>query len=310
MKSYRRWLSAAVAGLVIFFGATQQLVADDSPATSEEAMEVEHDDAMERHLRHESLVQIRAFPTGLSLLSDFAVRQPLFDSENALLDGTYLDAGVTTGFSPAYAWGGPYIEILPVAVLNLRASAQVKNYFGTFGYLFVPDSDGLEGGDPDWGDDALDRAADESLGQSALGWRMELRATPQALVGPIVITGETSVHRMGMEFDDPYYEPYFDLLFAPEDTLFLTRPTVGYLHMFGEGAADGFLIVGARWERAVVREMEITRDTVGLVWNWQVPESMMEWGTPTFAGFGGVFVDHPTRGSVSPYLGMQFMFDF
>lgn len=305
MQSYRQWLGLAVIVLGVGMGATQHAYAETASGESEAFDDGQEADPMQRHLRHESQLQIRAFPVGLSLFSDSAVRQPLWDSDNDLLAGTYVDAGVTTGLSPAFAWGGPYVEILPVAVLNLRASAQVMNYFGTFGYLYTP-----EGDDRDWGTDALDRASDESLGQSAQGWRVELRATPQALVGPVVVTAETSYQRIGMDLERPYYEPYFDLLFEPSETLIITRPTLGYLHLFGEDAADGFLIVGARWERAIVREADMVRDTVGLVWNWQIPEAWVETGTPTVAGFGGVFIDHPNRGSVSPYLGMQVAVDF
>lgn len=259
------------------------------------------DEGLSRGLRHESHLQIRAQPIGLSLLSDTAFRLPLWDSDNDLLADTYVDGGIATALSPAYAWAGPYVELLPVAVLNLRVSAQGKGYFGTFGYLHVPD-------DGDWTPDALDETADQGLGQSATGWRVEARATPQMLIGRVVFTGETSVHRMEMDVDEPYYEPYFDLFFEPEDTFLITRPTVGYL--FGDDLSEWFFLLGARWERIATRESDVVRNTVGLVWNWQIPEGLVEWGSPTMAGFYGVHIDHPNRGQIVPYLGMQFMFEF
>ena len=277
-------------------------IGDDVDLTADEGeLSDEESEESDAGLRHASQLQVRAQPVGLSWLSDTAFRVPLWDSDNDLLAGTYLDGGVTTALSPAYGWGGPYIEILPVAVLNLRVATHFKNYFGSFGYLHV-DEDG------DWSDEALDHTSDEGLAQSATGWRLEARATPQMLIGRVVITGETSVHRMEMDVDDPYYEPYFDLLFEPEDTFFITRPTVGYL--IGSDLSRWFVLVGARWERIVTRESDVVRDTAGLVFNWQMPDSLMDFGDPAIAGFGGVHIDHPTRGSTSPYLGVQMMMEF
>ena len=60
----------------------------------------------------------------------------------------------------------------------------------------------------------------------------------------------------------------------------------------------------------MVRETELVRDTAGLVFNWRVPSTLVSWGSPSLAGFMGAFIDHPNRGEVSPYLGIQAMFTF
>lgn len=278
----RRWWCMVVACCVVCAAQTVQ---------------AEEDDGGEAGFHHDSTVQIRATPIGLSFLSNTGHRFSLWDSDNDLLDGTYFEAGATATLSPAFAWKGPYVEILPVAVLRLRASLQAMSYYGTFGYLYVPE-DGHS-----WDDDALDDAWSDSLGESATGWKAELEATPQMLIGRVVMTAETSVRRIDMGTEGAYYEPFFDLLMEPQDTLFITRPTVGYL--LGEEPARTHLLLGARWERAMVRNADYTRDTLGAVFSWQVPPSLMETGTPTVSGFGGVFMDHPTRGDWSPYFGMQ-----
>lgn len=282
---WRRWWCVMTALCVVVAAQTAQADEEDDES-----------------LRHESALQIRATPIGLSLYSNSGYRSGLWDHDSPLLDGTYVEGGVTSTLSPAFGWGGPYVELLPVAVLRLRASMQVMSYYGAFGYLYLPD-DGQT-----WDDDALDRAWDDSLGESATGWKIEAQATPQILLGGVVVTAETSVRRIDMDVSDSYYEPFFDLFLEPRDTLFITRPTVGYL--FGSEPERTHLVLGARWERAMVRNSGVTRDTVGMVFNWQMPPSVMDTGSPALSGFGGVFVDHPTRGEVAPYFGMQAVMEF
>lgn len=259
-------------------------------------------------LHHESRLQIRATPVGASLMSDTAWRMELWpDKQGDLFDGTHLDLGVGTAASPAYLWGGPYIEILPIAALNLRTSVQLMRYWGTFGYLYLPTED-PEAQQGQWDDEVLDRAWDEGLGEAALGWKWHLQATPQMMVGRVVATAETSFRRISMPVDDPYYEPYFDLLLAPTEQLWKFRPTVGYL--FGEDLERSHLLVGLRWERVVAARQQISRDTVGVVWNWGVPPDLLEWGSPSISGFAGAFIAHPTRGTVAPYAGMEASVNF
>ncbi len=286
-------MCGAVVAVFLVCAAAQTVHAEESVEESVEE---------EQGFHHDSTVQIRATPIGLSYFSNTSQRFSLWDSDNDLLDGTFAGAGATATLSPAFGWVGPYVEILPVAVLNLRASLQVMSYYGTFGSLYVPE-DGQT-----WDDDALDAAWDDSLGQSSTGWKLELEATPQMLIAGVVMTAETSIRRIDMGTESAYYEPFFDLLMEPQDTLIITRPTVGYI--LGSDPARTHLLVGARWERAMVRNADITRDTVGAVFSWRMPPSIMETGTPTISGFTGAFVDHPTRGEWSPYMGIQAGMEF
>lgn len=251
---------------------------------------------------HNSALQIRVTPLGLSLFSTTGYRIPLWDDpESDLFSNTQLQLGAATALSPAFVWAGPYVAFTPLAVLPMRASFQVMNYFGNFGYLYVPD-------DGDWSLDALDRSDDQGLGVSAWGRLIHLQATPQIRVNRFVVTAETNAYWIDMDVEDDYYEPYFDLLFEPSDFFFITRPTVGYL--IGQDLSVWYLLLGLRWERAMVRGTEVVRDTAGVVFNWKPPATLVSWGDPSLAGFVGAFLDHPNRGEVSPYLGIQAMFAF
>ncbi len=297
----RRW--AVWIGMVVMVAASSAM-AEEAEIGSEAEGDVEEaiDDEGAGFVAR-GVLQLRANPIGLSLLNDVGYQAPMWDSESLLLDGTTIEGGVTTGLSPAFGWAGPYVEWLPLAVLELRASFHGMQYFGTFGYLYE-----LQDEDRTWDSDALSRSSDEGLGQSASGWMAMGRATPQILLGRVVATGETSVRYISMDMEGAYYEPYFDILMEPDEVMWKTRPTVGYL--LGSDLARSYLLVGARYERVWTRRAEESRDIVGAVWNWKLPPSIMTRGAPELAGFVGAFVDHSQRGDVTPYGAVQWMMEW
>lgn len=294
-------MGIATALLFSYSGIGEASAEDGSQEVIEEAVgPMESDGGM---FLHRSALQIRATPIGLSLFSDTGMAFPLWDREgSALFSNTKVEVGAATALSPAFGWVGPYVDFLPIAALRLRAAAQFMGYLGNFGYLYVPD-DGM-----DWSLDALDASEDQGLGVSTTGWMVHGVVQPQIRVGRIVAMAETNFHWIEMDVDSNYYEPYFDMFFAPQEFYFVTRPTVGYL--LGRDLSEGYVLLAARWERAATSNTEMVRDTVGLVFNWKIHKSLMTWGDPSLAGFGGVFIDHPNRGEVSPYLGIQFILGF
>ncbi|RAL25475.1 hypothetical protein DL240_04485 [Lujinxingia litoralis] len=303
MKLSQSWLYVCAALCAVSFA---------SSASAEERVDETVDEAVEKevgaaasadtaefggfHLK--SSLAIRPLPLGLALRTEGGFKKGLFESASPLLSGTYLDAGISTSLSPAAFWAGPYVELLPVAVLNLRVTAQFLSYFGTFGYIYVP-----EDAEKDWSLDALSASWDNGLGQSTTGMMVEAQATPQMKVGRVVFQAPTTFGWIKMDVADNYYEPIYDLFFAPEDTYWVTRPTLGYL--FGRDLAESYVMLGARWEHTSVTNSGVVRDTVGLLFNWKMPSRYLDWGDPSLSGFGGVHIEHPNRGEISPYVGIQ-----
>lgn len=301
-----KWSSSRLFAFVVgclWLAVGQPVVAEEvqSEEIAEDEGGQEAAGESERGIRHMSRLQLRVHPLGLSHRSDTAFRMPLWDSDQRLLDGTYIDSGVTTALSPAYLWGGPFVEALPLAVLNLRAAAYFKGYFGTFGHLHV-DADG------DGSREARNRTSEQGLAQSTTGWRVKAQATPQMLIGRVVMTAETTLHRMVLDVEHPYYEPSFGLMFEPRETIFETNPTVGYV--FGSDPSKRYTVIGVRWERTATWKSEQSKDKVGVVWNVQLPSSLMQWGSPEIAGFAALRLNHPERRVASPFLGVQFTVNF
>lgn len=291
MKSRDRyWLTLFVALVLALI----------SPDVAAQELESDGDEA-KRGLHHASTLQIRVHPPGLKYRADTAYRIPLRESDNILFDGRYFDTGITAELSPTFIWSGPYIELLPIAVLRLRAAVYFKDYFGTFGHLHVSES-------ADGSREALSRTTEQDLAQRSRGWRVELQARPQILVDRIAAVVETSVHRMTLDVEHPYYEPSFGLIFEPKEVIFDINPTIGYI--FGSSPSERYTLLGLRWEHSVARRSDWTQTKFGVAWNVQLPPGLLPGTESVVSGYAAVRRKTPQQSRLSPFLGIQFSAEF
>jgi hypothetical protein len=240
-------------------------------------------------------LQLRVNPLGLTLVTDAGYRVPLSDSQSLLLDGTHLDVGLTTQVSPAYAWAGPRIEVVPLAVLVLFASAQRLYYFGTFGYLYE-----LGGLDADWSPERLSQIEDDGLGQTAWGSLVEVGGTLQALLAGVAAQVTTVYRWVWMDVETAYVEPWHDLLLAPHDATWTVTALLGYLLL------DDYhgLLLGGLAEHTLTREGGTKRDVAGLLVLWVVPADWWRWGSAEVAGLVGLYARDPYRKG-EPFFGAE-----
>lgn len=259
----------------------------------------------EQGFRVKADTALRAIPVGLNVIADAGYRLPLFDSESQLLRKTWLDAGVTGGFSPAYLWAGGYIEALPVAVLQLRASAQYMQFFGTFGHLFEPEPGTGDGG---WDLDALKDKGGLTDGKVTSGLMLEGRATPRLKIGNLVAFAELRFLQLSVnDVEDTWYEPYYDVLLAKDDRMFIARPTLGYL-LFADDPTRTYLLAGARWERTQTDKTDLTRDLLAALFLWKIPTDWWASGHPQVALLAGAWLEHPNR--AEPYIAAQLTLEY
>lgn len=277
----------------------------DQEVLPEEAETIEEELAIEGEpdnngLHLQTALGLRYQPIGLRLDVIGGYRVDLFDSESILLKDAYVEGGVWTDISPSNFWVGPYVELLPVAVLKLWASVQSLSYYGTFGYLYEPE----DPANPDWDLDTLSNF-EIGDGTPAHGWMVDVRATPQAKVGNVVIQAETQLAYVDMDIDQNYYESSFDFVLEPEDTFWVTRPTLGWVFV-GE---DQWLLTGFRWEHGESVGTEITRDMAALLGLWKLPWKVVG-GDAKLALVAGFWVNHPNREEEPLYLASQFSVDW
>lgn len=273
-------------------------------AAAKDAAQMGSANSAQTGFRHKSDLAFRAIPIGLNVVSDTGHRWSLFDSESTLLRKTYIETGVVTGVSPAFIWAGGYVEALPIAILQLRASAQYMRYFGLQGFIYIPDEQAAnapQGGDS-WDLDTIEDIMDAGGGATMSGLMLEGRATPRLKVGNVVFFAETRLVHIRSDLDQRYYEPYYDLLLDPTDTFLMTRPTLGYV--WGADPARTYLLTGIRWEYTRVFGTEISRTMPTFVFSWKLPNDWLDIGSPSIAGVGGFFLDHPNRED-TPYFGLQ-----
>lgn len=283
MRCLCHWLCALTVACSLTLGATSEARAD-SPTGWE----------------IESELGIRAIPIGLQLATDAGYRVGLSDSDSLLLDGTYLEPGVTTTITPSNFWGGVYMEALPIALLQLRASAEFLGYFGNFGYLHLPRDEDQS----DWTLDALDETEEMGLGQSATGVKFSGEATLRAKVGGVVALVPFEITRVQMDVDQAYYESSFDWLLEPTDTFWLVKPTLGYAFSFEK--LDSWLLTGLRWEHSETFEQGFSRDLGTLLALWKLPGKWWPGKEMQLAMLGGAWINHPNRESTRFYFATAF----
>jgi len=267
--------------------------------------EVGSEDASSRSQRQprlhlDSSVALRAVPIGLRFGNDIGARWSLFDSESRLLEETWFETGVTTELTPANGWFGGYLHAVPIAILELRASIRSLHYFGTFGFLHIPDDQS----NPDWTLDAVDD--DIGAGRAARGWMATLRARPRFKSGSFIAFVEGELRWVRMDLDEIYYESTFDLLLEPNDGWASVVPTAGWVFEFS--GASSWLLAGAGWEHLETFDRDITRDMARLLFLWNLPGDFAG-GTSELAVLAGHWVSHPNREGEF-WLGGQFSVDW
>jgi hypothetical protein len=249
-----------------------------------------------------SSVAVRAAPLGLVMQADAGYRLGLSSSDSPILSGTYFEPGVTTQLTPSSAKAGLFLEALPLAILQLRVSAQALSYLGTWGYLHLPpDPDDPEG----WSLSQLGGSPTE--GRSGTGVMLEAKATPRALVGRTVFLAETKLRWARVGVDQAYYEPSFDMLLEPSDSYWVTRPTLGQVFALPE--RDSWIMAALRWEHGRSHNTNVVRDMAAVVGLWKLPWSVRRDGEMVLAVVGGYWARHPNRqGTV--YVASQLSIDW
>jgi hypothetical protein len=245
-------------------------------------------------LRHASALGIRNDRLGLGVFSDTAWRFRLFESDHVLLRDTTLDLGVVTQLSPATLHPGVFVEVVPVAVLKLRASVQRLQYFGWFGSLSAyPDGN--------WSPAQLTESSREHSGARAGGYLFDARAMLRGKVWRIVFSLEGQRSRFDFEAKGPVHEPVSDLLVGADDALTQVRATLGFVAL-GEVQRPGSLMVAGLHQYFRTDETDVVRHLPGLALVAKPPSTWWSTGDPTLAVLGGVFAVDPYREG-DPYIG-------
>jgi len=81
------------------------------------------------------LTILRLNPLGFETRARIGLQKRLYYSEKAVAKNNFAFVGAFPRLNPASVHAGLGAEIQPLSILNVRAFAQVQQYFGTFGFL-------------------------------------------------------------------------------------------------------------------------------------------------------------------------------
>lgn len=198
---------------------------------------------------HRSLFALRSNPWGLVYEGRFAYQLRLYESPSLALRDNFVSLGVAPTVSPAYLRLGPVVELSPLTIFSLWASAQWIQYFGTFN---------LAKSFPSASADFSDAAIRATPGAAVSGWELALGANVQLKIASLALRNQLRVARTDLKFgsDEPiFYDPSYDiaapnrgwylsddvdvLWLAMENTLFAGARATFTTPFYEQGLLDG-----------------------------------------------------------------------
>jgi len=223
-----RIISASLPSLFLFF-APLAASADEPPPRQQ--------------LRFKNLTVARANPLGLINVLDGSFRWRLYESSSPLFSDNFVGIGGRSVFTPAFSRVGPMVEIQPLSILQLTATFEAIDYFGSFD-LFQS----FEFATDDFSDSALEDlgGSEDRSNYSTSGTQLSLSGIFRFKLGPLAAR---NIFRAGRpdfdlrEGDQLFYSQLWDLLIPDEGWYINNDVDLLFLTDFG-------LRVGARWTYA------------------------------------------------------------
>lgn len=251
---------------------------------------------------------IRYNPLGLESQNRLMWERRLMDSESVLFSNTFSAAGLNLKVNPAFVKVGPQIEIQPIALLNLRATYEYMQFFGTFDYM----QSWPEPLDPALlSDDA--REANGAEAYVTAGHHVFGEATLMAKGGPVVVRSKFALEywRMNVEDGDvAWYDATLDTFVPAEGWVWTNDSDLLYMR---DNLTAGVRFTGVFPQLDGVQLARDAADAnhkrVGPLVAYRLhddPERALT--RPTVLGILGWYVDHPTRQGALPYILVGFSF--
>lgn len=164
------------------------------------------------YMRNSTVVRINP----LGLFNDFRLgyRHRIFDRPDLpiILRNTYWAAAGTFAASPAFVRAGAAVEFAPLAILNLSASFERVQWFGTFNFV-----QSYASANENFSDAAIRERArvDPSSAEAPGGWMLTLNGVLQAKVGDLAIrnTARGVWNSLSLRDNRPvFYDSFYDVM--------------------------------------------------------------------------------------------------
>ncbi|MEZ4450110.1 MAG: hypothetical protein R3B09_11590 [Nannocystaceae bacterium] len=154
---------------------------------------------------------VRYNPLGLENRLKIVYQRRLWGRTGKLFDGAYVGVGPKLDISPSNFRAGGVFELVPLAILQLRAAYYLLGYFGSQKYKAHPFTSPTD----EYGPDELKIRADQDLAINVFGGQLEANALFQVKFGPIALRDEVTYFHNTFTLPAPadvFYDLRTDLL--------------------------------------------------------------------------------------------------
>jgi hypothetical protein len=185
-----------------------------------------------------SLLVGRVNPLGLEEQLRIGPQKLLYRSDSMLFRDNFLFVGASPKVNPAFVKLGPSIEIQPLSIFNLRVSAELVQWFGTFGFMQSYQSP-LD----NYSDTEINAGKAQNRMYQATGGHFTIEPLIQVKAGPIAIRNRFSIEYWNMSVrsgDKLFYDPTLDTLVPANGWVIANDLDLLYLSKFK-------LVIGARY---------------------------------------------------------------
>ena len=188
-------------------------------------------------LMYTSIAYFRYNPIGLQEAASVQQRWRLVKKEGVLWDPSHVSVGAVTRITPAFTALGAQVQVMPLAMLRLRAAYEGVGFYGSFNQVHSYNNTGDA-----WDDDSLAAAGDAGLNYPTTGGELTLEGRVQAKVSVIAIRSTFASYRWNVKLKDgdtAFYDQTLDVL----------APNKGWVHRndFDVLYAGDRLSAGVRW---------------------------------------------------------------
>lgn len=156
------------------------------------------------------LVVFRLNPLGLESQTRAGLQLRLYDSESPIARDNFLFFGLTPRINPAYIKFGQSIELQPLSIINLKATAEVLEYFGTFGFF-----QSFQSPNDNYSDTTLLANREAGTNYSTTGFHFAFEPLLQLKVGKVAVRNKTGLEYWAMSVhrgDPVWYDATLDTL--------------------------------------------------------------------------------------------------
>ena len=214
-------------------------------------------------------------------------RWKLSNSDNILWKNNHIDIGVVNSATPFFNMMGVYLEVEPIAILNLKFDLQKVHFFhlpvnSAFGYLYYP----KEENDPDKinFEAKFREKRDELPATSTDGYRFKTTAELKLMVKKVAVVSNITMSYLSIKKvkDEIYwYDGLSTALHKSEDFDINTLNFLFYKFK-GKTKNSGKLLVGPALKYTWVYSTGYTNKRIGLASFWELGNSLLFMKKPTW----------------------------